>query len=217
MTEKEKNNLGSASVGEHTTSETEQTGLAQRLFTKKQADLAAKIANDIAEGMDFKESKSDLRMAVHYWSCVASDANNLRISRDSQAVINAIESLRGHVKGGDAQLNQSVYTTSDGASRFKPKDAPVSEHQSSIPKEKETSRADEFVDWHMKNAPQPWTPAHAKSYLRSLVERDIYNKLCSIEKRVQGSEVHAPANTSGDIETTKTKLGVRDREKTEQQ
>jgi hypothetical protein len=53
----------------------------------------------------------------------------------------------------------------------------------SNPQNQETgSQAEEFVKWHLENAPQPWTRSHAKSYLRSLVERDIYRKLCSVEQ-----------------------------------
>lgn len=45
-------------------------GLVER-FTKKQAELAAKISNDIAEDIDCNETRAQLRMAVAYWADVA--------------------------------------------------------------------------------------------------------------------------------------------------
>lgn len=46
------------------------TDLAMR-FTEKQAELAAKISNDIAEGVDCGESVKSLRMAVAYFADLA--------------------------------------------------------------------------------------------------------------------------------------------------
>lgn len=37
-------------------------------FTKAQQELAHKIVNDIAEGIDCKESREDLRMALAYYA-----------------------------------------------------------------------------------------------------------------------------------------------------
>lgn len=46
-------------------------GLVKR-FNKKEAALAAKISNDIAEGIDCGETSKQLRMAVAYFADVAS-------------------------------------------------------------------------------------------------------------------------------------------------
>lgn len=40
-------------------------------FTKKQADRAAEIANDINEDIDNGEHREELRVAVAYWASVA--------------------------------------------------------------------------------------------------------------------------------------------------
>lgn len=46
------------------------SGLVSR-FTDKQAELAMKISNDIAEDIDCGESRKTLRMALSYWADVA--------------------------------------------------------------------------------------------------------------------------------------------------
>ena len=50
-----------------------------RHFNKKQADLAAKISNDISEGIDCGESRKALRMAVDYWADQYSKEVNRRV------------------------------------------------------------------------------------------------------------------------------------------
>jgi len=59
----------------------------QDRFTKEQAELAAKISNDIAEDIDNHESKKDLRMAVDYWASVACDnCMALRMNQDEKII-----------------------------------------------------------------------------------------------------------------------------------
>ncbi len=59
----------------------------QNRFSKKQSELAAKIANDIHEGINCGESQSTLRMVVDYWSCVATDLqNDLSIQRSGKTI-----------------------------------------------------------------------------------------------------------------------------------
>lgn len=53
-------------------------------FTKKQAELAAKISNDIAEGIDCGESRHDLRMAVSYFSYLANTEAQFRVSAEEK-------------------------------------------------------------------------------------------------------------------------------------
>ena len=48
-------------------------------FTEEQAELAAKISNDISEGIDCGESREVLRMAIAYWAdafCAEVDKRN---------------------------------------------------------------------------------------------------------------------------------------------
>lgn len=52
-------------------------------FTKKEAELAAKISNDIAEGIDCGESRHDLRMAVSYFAEMASMEAGHRVVAES--------------------------------------------------------------------------------------------------------------------------------------
>lgn len=57
-------------------------GLVRR-FTKKQAALAVKISNDIAEDIDNGESRAVLRMAVAYWVDVATVESMGRAAAES--------------------------------------------------------------------------------------------------------------------------------------
>jgi hypothetical protein len=78
-------------------------GLASR-FSKDQSELAQKIANDIHEDIDCGESRKQLRMAVDYWSCVATDEANRKSSEESQAVISALEKLSPQPSATDEQI-----------------------------------------------------------------------------------------------------------------
>jgi hypothetical protein len=71
-------------------------GLVTR-FSSKQAELAAKISNDIAEDIDCRESRKKLRMSIAYWADVAcveaqrrADAESrLRIFRIAKELMDA--------------------------------------------------------------------------------------------------------------------------------
>lgn len=58
-----------------------------RRFSDKQADLAAKISNDIAEDIDCGESRKTLRMAVAYFADVACVESQRRAEAESTVVI----------------------------------------------------------------------------------------------------------------------------------
>jgi hypothetical protein len=58
-----------------------------RRFTDKQAELAAKISNDIAEDIDCGESRKSLRMAVAYFAAVASVEAQGRAAAESKLAI----------------------------------------------------------------------------------------------------------------------------------
>lgn len=68
-----------------------------RRFSDKQAELAAKISNDIAENIDCGESRKTLRMAVAYFAdvaCVeaqrrAAAESNLEIFRCAKGLMDA--------------------------------------------------------------------------------------------------------------------------------
>lgn len=53
-------------------------------FTEKQAELAAKISNDIAEGIDCGESRKTLRMAIAYFADVACEEARRRAAAESK-------------------------------------------------------------------------------------------------------------------------------------
>lgn len=55
-----------------------------RRFTAKQAELAAKISNDIAEDIDCGESRRTLRMAVAYFADVACVEAQRRAAAESK-------------------------------------------------------------------------------------------------------------------------------------
>lgn len=55
-----------------------------RRFTDKQAEIAAKISNDIAEGIDCGESRRTLRRAVAYFADVARLEAQRRASAESK-------------------------------------------------------------------------------------------------------------------------------------
>lgn len=56
-------------------------------FTDKQAELAAKISNDIAEDIDCGESRKSLRMAVAYWADVATVESQKRASLEAKVAM----------------------------------------------------------------------------------------------------------------------------------
>lgn len=58
-----------------------------RRFSDKQADLAAKLSNDIAEGLDCRESRKTLRMALAYFSDVACVEAQRRAAAESKLEI----------------------------------------------------------------------------------------------------------------------------------
>lgn len=58
-----------------------------RRFTDKQAELAAKISNDIAEDIDCGESRKSLRMAVAYFADVACVEAERRAAAESKLEI----------------------------------------------------------------------------------------------------------------------------------
>lgn len=58
-----------------------------RRFTDKQAELAAKISNDIAEDIDCGESRETLRMAVSYFADVACVESQRRAAAESTVAI----------------------------------------------------------------------------------------------------------------------------------
>jgi hypothetical protein len=69
------------------TTESDKPGSQQRMvrrFSDKQAELAAKISNDIAEDMDCGESRKTLRMAVSYFADVACLESQRRASAESK-------------------------------------------------------------------------------------------------------------------------------------
>ena len=68
-----------------------QNGLVKR-FTSAQAELAAKISNDIAEGIDCGESRQKLRMAVAYFADVAC-VERMR-SRDLEANVKMFKAAK---------------------------------------------------------------------------------------------------------------------------
>jgi hypothetical protein len=55
-----------------------------RRFSDKQAELAAKISNDIAEDIDCGESRKTLRMAVAYFADLACVEGQRRASAESR-------------------------------------------------------------------------------------------------------------------------------------
>jgi hypothetical protein len=59
----------------------------KRQFSYKDAELAAKIDNDIAEGIDCGESRAKLRLAVAYWADVACAESQRRAAAESQIEI----------------------------------------------------------------------------------------------------------------------------------
>ena len=58
-----------------------------RRFTVKQAEIAAKISNDIAEDIDCGESRKSLRMAVAYFADVACVESQRRAAAESKLEI----------------------------------------------------------------------------------------------------------------------------------
>lgn len=58
-----------------------------RRFTDKQAELAAKISNDIAEDIDCGESRKTLRMVVAYFADVACVESQRRADAESKLAI----------------------------------------------------------------------------------------------------------------------------------
>ena len=58
-----------------------------RRFTDKQAELAAKLSNDIAEDTDCGESRKTLRMAVAYFADVACVESRRRAAAESKLEI----------------------------------------------------------------------------------------------------------------------------------
>ncbi len=56
-------------------------------FSFKQAELAAKISNDIAEDIDGGESREELKMAVAYWADVACAEAQRRAEAESTVKI----------------------------------------------------------------------------------------------------------------------------------
>lgn len=67
-------------------------GLVKR-FTKKQAELAKRISNDISEGIiDPRITHNDLRMAVSYWADVAT-VNAQKVVRSNQEMSLVVSGL----------------------------------------------------------------------------------------------------------------------------
>lgn len=58
-----------------------------RRFTDQQAELAAKISNDIAENIDCGESRKTLRMVVAYFADVACVESQRRAAAESKLEI----------------------------------------------------------------------------------------------------------------------------------
>jgi hypothetical protein len=56
-------------------------------YSKKQADLAAKISNDISEGIDCGEGRKSLRMAVAYWADQYSQEVIRRVGAEDELLI----------------------------------------------------------------------------------------------------------------------------------
>jgi hypothetical protein len=52
-------------------------------FTQVQADLAAQIANDVAENIDNRDTRDELRMAVSYWNANFCEQARLRAEAES--------------------------------------------------------------------------------------------------------------------------------------
>ena len=72
-------------------------GLVKR-FSKKEAGLAAKISNDIAEDIDCGETRKDLRMAVAYYADVACVEAQSRAAAESKlAMFRAAKGLMDSV------------------------------------------------------------------------------------------------------------------------
>lgn len=61
-------------------------GLVRR-FSPDEAELAAKLSNDIAEGIDCGECRTDLRKAIAYWADVAAVEGQRRAAMESQLAI----------------------------------------------------------------------------------------------------------------------------------
>lgn len=60
------------------------------------AELAAKIKNDIAEGIDCGESRKQLMEAVAYWANVASEnAQRLAMAESRLAVVQIMRKMEG--------------------------------------------------------------------------------------------------------------------------
>jgi hypothetical protein len=59
----------------------------KRQFSYKDAELAAKISNDVAEGIDCGESRAKLRLAAAYWADTACTEAQHRAAAESQIEI----------------------------------------------------------------------------------------------------------------------------------
>ena len=59
----------------------------ERRFSDKQAELAVKVSNDIAENIDCGESRKTLRMAVAYFSDLACEESKRRAEAESTVAI----------------------------------------------------------------------------------------------------------------------------------